>query len=71
MRGIWLLPDRHTEVPPRTFSCSRANSPSSQCAAETYDLSRSRKRTVDNISDGLLTESLLRQAESMQQVSPA
>jgi glycosyltransferase involved in cell wall biosynthesis len=42
-----------------------------RCAAETYGLSRSRKRTVDNISDGLLTETLPRQAESLQQVSPA
>ena len=42
-----------------------------RCAAETYRLSRSVKRTVDNISDGLLTETQPRQAKSAQQVSPA
>ena len=42
-----------------------------RCAAETYCLSRSVKRTVDNISDGLLTETQPRQAKSAQQVSPA
>jgi hypothetical protein len=42
-----------------------------RCAAETYRLSRSVKRTVDNISDGLLTETQPSQAKSAQQVSPA
>jgi hypothetical protein len=34
-----------------------------RCAAETYGLSRSAKRTVDNISDGLLTETQPRHAK--------
>jgi phosphatidyl-myo-inositol dimannoside synthase len=42
-----------------------------RCAAETYGLSRSGKRTPDNTSDGLLTETLPRQADSTSQVHPA
>lgn len=39
-----------------------------RCAAETYGLSRSRKLGVDNISDGLLTASQPRRADSAPQV---
>jgi glycosyltransferase involved in cell wall biosynthesis len=42
-----------------------------RCAAETYRLSRSGRRTVENIADGLLTEVQPREAESAQHVSPA
>jgi glycosyltransferase involved in cell wall biosynthesis len=42
-----------------------------RCAAETYRLSRSGRRTVENIADGLLAEVQPREAESAQHVSPA
>jgi phosphatidyl-myo-inositol dimannoside synthase len=42
-----------------------------RCAAETYRLSRSGRRTVENIADGLLTEVQPREAESVQHVNPA
>jgi phosphatidyl-myo-inositol dimannoside synthase len=42
-----------------------------RCAAETYRLSRSGRRTVENIADGLLTKVQPREAESVQHVNPA
>jgi glycosyltransferase involved in cell wall biosynthesis len=42
-----------------------------RCAAETYRLSRSGRRTVENIADGLLTEVQPREAESVQHANPA
>jgi glycosyltransferase involved in cell wall biosynthesis len=42
-----------------------------RCAAETYGLSRSEKRAVNDIPDRLPTEAPSRQAEAAQQVNPA
>lgn len=42
-----------------------------RCAAETYRLSRSGRRTVENIADGLPTKVQPREAESVQHVNPA
>src|SRR5260370_6457565 len=39
-----------------SFEVRRFRGGLQRCVAETYGLSRSRKQTVDNISDGLLTE---------------
>jgi glycosyltransferase involved in cell wall biosynthesis len=42
-----------------------------RCAAETYRLSRSAKRNLDNVPDGLAAETQPLQQEPTQQVSPA